>query len=110
MCLIKHTHSPTPKPTPKNTARHAQTTGRQAAALAPSPRSSRGRSSLSMVLGGGSGLEEAAGAFLDPTAAAASVAFLGSLLNVAEEVRFVRGWASQSISWLMRARVPFGGC
>lgn len=55
-------------------------------------------------------LEEAAGAFLDPTAAAASVAFLGSLLNVAEEVRFVRGWASQSISWLMGARVPFGGC
>lgn len=45
-----------------------------------------------MLLAGGSGVEDLvanSGAMLEPTAAAASVAFLGSLLNRAEEVRGV---------------------
>ena len=73
------------------TARSHQTltAGRQAAALAPSALSSKRRAAPTMLLAGGSGVEDlVATDLVEPqVAAAASVAFWGSLLNLAEEVR-----------------------
>lgn len=62
---------------PFTTTARSSITGRQAAAALPG---SKRQGRLSMVLGGGEQL-------MEPTTAAASVAFLSTLLNVAEEVR-----------------------